>query len=270
VIYAADGLTSSVSGAVYGDLGQPLAAAGAWLTPHSQTVMVPADGEAEVHFAVTVPRTATPGDHLAGIAAQSGAARPSGSGHLRVIVVARAVVGVLVRVPGPASFDVAVGKPTIDEGPEHIGEVVTPITDTGRLIGKPIDSVSLRGPNGYLKMVRKSLDTLLPGGTAQFPVYWPDPLHGRYEVTSCVSGAGLSRSVCISAAANIAATTATVGHPGRKQVASPWHLPSWAIAVLSAGIGCAITGAVMGVRRSRRHDRPASLGPDTALARRQS
>jgi hypothetical protein len=271
VVYAADGLTSSVSGAVYSNLGQPLSAPGKWLRPASQTVMVPADGQAKVRFTVIVPRNATPGDHLAGIAAQSGASRPSSSGHLRVIVVTRAVVGVLVRVPGSASFDVAVGKPSIQRGPEQIGEVVTPITDTGRLLGKPVDSVSLRGPNGYLKVVPKNVDTLLPGGTARFPIYWPDPLHGRYDVRSCVSGAGLIRTICNSAAVNIGVTTHTVGHPGGKHVASPRPIPSWVIAVFSAAIGCAIAGAVMGLRRSRRQGGAASrLNPDAALARRQS
>ena len=75
-----------------------------WLTPASQTVTVKADGQATVHFKVTVPKKAAPGDYLAGIVAQDGLSMHSSTGNLRVNLVTRAVVGVLVRVPGPASF----------------------------------------------------------------------------------------------------------------------------------------------------------------------
>ncbi|MGO9583704.1 MAG: WxL protein peptidoglycan domain-containing protein [Acidimicrobiales bacterium] len=266
VVYAADGLTAYSSGAVYSNLGQPLGAAGTWLTPASQTVMVRAEGETTVRFKVTVPRNATPGDHLAGIVAQSGTPTQSGSGQLRVDVITRAVVGVLVRVPGPASFDVKVGKPTIGRGPEQIGEVVTPITDTGRLIGKPVDSVSLKGPDGYDRTLQKNLDTILPGGTAYFPVYWPDHLHGLYTITSCVSGAGLGRTICNSATVNIGGSTNTVGQTARKHASSPLRVPTWLIALLSAGIGCALTAGVMRFRQSRRRKRrPGVRAPEHAV-----
>lgn len=267
VVYAADGLTADASGAVYSNLGQPLIAAGMWLTPSSRTIRVQADGQMTVEFKVTVPRNATPGDHLAGIVAQSGVPMQSNSGQLRVNVEARAVVGVLIRVPGPASFDVKVGKPTIEGGPELIGEVVTPITDTGRLIGKPIDTVSLKGPSGYEKMLQQNVDTILPGGTAHFPIYWPDHLHGPYEVTSCVSGAGLTGNICNSATVDIEGSTKTVSQLRRKHVASPSRIPSWVIALLSAGIGCALTFGLMHLRQSRRQgDGPGSAAtPDPGV-----
>lgn len=255
VVYAADGLTAYASGAVYSNLGQPLRAAGTWLMPTSQTILVKANGEMTVHFQVTVPTSAAPGDYLAGIVAQSGVPLRSGTGDLRVNLVTRAVVGVLIRVPGPASFDVKVGEPKVESGPEQIGEVVTPITDTGRVIGKPIDTVSLRGPKGYEKTLPRRVDTLLPGGTAHFPVYWPDRLHGLYEIKSCVSGAGLARTICSSAAVNIAGSTKTGGDQQRPKstAVSPFRVPSWILAPVSAVVGCALAVGVMSLRRSRRH-----------------
>jgi hypothetical protein len=271
VIYGADGLTAVASGAVYSDLGQRLTAAGAWLRPVSQRVLVPAGGEVKVRFAVTVPANATPGDHLLGIAAQPSSAKPSGTGRLRVVVVARAVVGILVRVPGPAAFDVTVGAPRIGRGPEHVGEVVTPVTDTGRLIGKPIDTVTLRGPGRYERTVRTQLGTLLPGGTAQFPVYWPDPMHGGYVISSCLSGAGLLHPVCHSARAGVGQVTSvgqitsTAATPVGTGTKSPAGLFGWSIALLSATLGCGLAAGVVRRRRSRRAAEEASPIPPEAV-----
>jgi hypothetical protein len=261
LVYGADGLTAVVSGAVYSNLGQPLHSAGAWVHPASHTVTVPAQGQATVRFSVTVPRWATPGDHLAGIVAESGSLATSGSGRVRVNVVARAVVGVLVRVSGPASFSVRVGTPTINRGPDQIGEVVTPLADTGRLIGKPTIKVSLSGPGGYNKSVTRQVDTLLPGGTAQFPVYWPDRLHGIYHITSCVSWPGLTRAICNSATVTVDGTTNnTVEAP--KKGSTGLHLPGWAVALLSAGGGAGLLGLLLVVRRRFHPDARRRKQPD--------
>ncbi len=251
-VYAADGVTASASGAAYSNLGQALLATGTWLTPASQTVVVKAGGQTTVRFKVTVPKNAAPGDHLAGIVAQNGAPVHSGTGDMRVNIVTRSVVGVLVRVPGPASFEVKVGRPTIEKGPEQIGEVVTPITDIGRLIGKPIDTVSLTGPDGYERTVPRHVDTLLPSGTAYFPIYWPDHLRGLYLVRSCVSGGGLAHTVCNSTSVNLKRSTRTVGVRNPKPVVVAGHTPSWVIALVSGGVGCALALALVGLGRSRR------------------
>ena len=71
-VYGADGLTGDTSGAVYSNLGQPLQSAGAWVSPKSETLTIRGQGQETVHFSVTVPRSATPGDHLAGIVAENG------------------------------------------------------------------------------------------------------------------------------------------------------------------------------------------------------
>lgn len=247
VIYGADGLTASASGAVYSNFGQPLRATGIWVSPKSRTVTIPPEGQATVRFSISVPRSATPGDHLAGIVAQSASPSTSGSGHLRVTVVARAVVGVLVRVPGPATFSVGVGAPTVGRGPDGVGEVVTPLTDTGRLIGKPTIDVSLSGPGGYKSSVTSQGDTLLPGGTARFPVYWPDSLHGAYRIKSCVSWSGSVRPTCRAATVAVNDATKTVKDLHAK---SAGHgLPSWVVVLISACGGAAVMGTVLKLRR---------------------
>lgn len=262
VVYAADGLASETSGAVYSDAGQPLRSAGAWVQPEFQTVTVPAQGQATVHFSVTVPPSATPGDHLAGIVAQPESPVESGSGQIRVNVVARSVVGILIRVPGPASFGARVGKPTVGAGPDQIGEVVTPVTDSGQLIGRPVNHVTLDGPNGYQKSMTRQIDTLLPGGTAHFAVYWPDRLHGTYQITSCVSGSGLREPVCNSATVVVNGTTNNVITHQRKPVPGGLHLPGWAVAIISAVAGALLAGLLIRRRGSARGESDSSPQPD--------
>ena len=168
-------------------------------------------------------------------------------------VVARAVVGVLIRVPGPAAFSVGVGAPTIGAGPEQIGEVVTPLTDTGRLIGRPTIDVSLSGPDGYKNDVTKQVDTLLPGGKAHFPVYWPDRLHGTYRITSCVSWPGSAKQVCRSSTVVVAGTTKNSVKPSKPQ-STGFRLPSWAAVPLSAAGGAILMGLIVLLRRRTRSD----------------
>ncbi len=264
-IYGADGLTAGASGAVYSNFGQPLRATGMWVSPKSRTVTIPPEGQATVRFSVSVPRSASPGDHLAGIVAQSASPSTSGSGHLRVTVVARAVVGVLVRVPGPATFSVGVGAPTVGRGPDGVGEVVTPLTDSGRLIGKPTIDVSLSGPGGYKSSVTSQVDTLLPGGTARFPVYWPDSLHGTYRIKSCVSWPGSAKPRCRSATVAVNDTTKTVKDLHAKSVRH--NLPSWVVVLISACGGAVVMGVVLKLRRptpvhsARRRRRRAGSDP---------
>lgn len=262
LVYAADGLTSATSGAAYSDAGQPLRSAGAWVQPAFQAVPVPAQGQATVKFSVTVPPSATPGDHLAGIVAQPESPVESGSGQIRVNVVARSVVGILIRVPGPASFGVRVGRPTIGPGPDQIGEVVTPVTDSGQVIGRPVNQVTLDGPNGYQKSVTRQIDTLLPGGTAHFAAYWPDRLHGAYQITSCVSGSGLRQPVCNSATVMVDGTTNTgITHPPGP-VHGGGHLPGWAVAMMSGLAGALLAVVVLRRRGSSRETSDSSPRPD--------
>jgi len=267
IVFATDGLTASTSGAVYSNYGQKLTGAGEWLTPSSQTVIVPADGEAKVPFTVKVPVGATPGDHLAGIGAEFGGPTPATASGIHANVVARVLIGVLVKVPGPASFQVAVGPPSVGTGPENITEILTPITDTGRTMGRPTDEIILTGPHHVTTSLKRAVGTLLPGGTAQFPIYWPSALSGHYSVVSCISGSGLAHPVCASAEGTVRRSRQTAtpieapsppkgrspGTPGTgpplQAVAQPVPsrgLPGWALAMMSsAGGGAIVAGSLI-------------------------
>ena len=72
-VYPVDGLTGTTSGTVYANRADPRQKAGTWLTATVSSLTVPADHVQEVPCRIDVPATAAPGDHVAGIACDSGA-----------------------------------------------------------------------------------------------------------------------------------------------------------------------------------------------------
>lgn len=193
-VAAVDGVTAATSGAVYSSQ-LPAQRWGSWLTPDASSVTVPANQETTLGFSIQVPAGAFPGDHLGGIAVQSAVATADGAG---VNVIERAVVGVLVVVPGPAQFHLSIGTATVRPVSPYDprGIVDVPLTDDGLSLGKPVISVTLAGPNGYHATASRQLDTLLPGDTIVYPFSWPDALPaGTYQidvhpVESSVAGTG--------------------------------------------------------------------------------
>lgn len=102
LVSAVDGLTGQTSGAVYANRQDPVTKAGRWVTPSTSAVTLAPHARQLIAFTVQVPTTAVPGDHLAGIAFQN--ANPTNSGgQFGVTTVVRTVVGVDIRVSGPAS-----------------------------------------------------------------------------------------------------------------------------------------------------------------------
>ncbi len=70
-VNAVDGLTGVTSGAVYANRQDPVHKAGLWVTPAEGEVTVGPRRSVVVPFRVQVPRSATAGDHLAGLALQN-------------------------------------------------------------------------------------------------------------------------------------------------------------------------------------------------------
>ena len=79
----------------------------------------------------------------------------------------------------------AVGTATIQPlTAQGLASIVVPLTDTGRLLGRPTLSITLSGPGGYHRAVTRNLDTILPGDSIAFPFPWPDTLSpGTYRST---------------------------------------------------------------------------------------
>jgi len=257
-----DGLTAATSGAVYANRTDPVKKAGAWVSLTSPAVTVAPHAERPVAFTVTVPKDASAGDHLAGIAFEDAHPTQAGS-NFAVTQVVRAVMGVQVIVPGPGAFGVRVDNATLQSLPgTAAASVVVTIGNDGTRLGKPVLSVSLTGPNGYQRTARRPLDTILPGDTIAYPMAWPDVLQpGDYSISvsatpgsASPTGAAGVRTV----SAHLGTALAGVPSPGVVTPApapapakhSGGGFPMWIVVVLVAVLG--VGGGLLLGRRSHR------------------
>ncbi|HVB05703.1 MAG TPA: hypothetical protein VNF07_05590 [Acidimicrobiales bacterium] len=261
-IYPVDGLTSPGSGSAYSNEGRALSGAGSWISISQKSLLLKANSRAVVNFTVAVPAGASPGNHLAGVAIEGASPQATTTkGNVQVSVVTRSVIAVLVTVPGAARFSVRVGPPTIKLGTYKIGTVEIPITDTGGLLGHPDLAVTL-SKGSYKKTISKALETLLPGDSTVIPIFWPDALSGRYTITACAKGGGLSAPVCTSgsAVAPASAKTPTSGSgpftkPTTAGPASSSSSSSTVLIVIIAVLGAILLGGggiLLGSRLGRR------------------
>lgn len=249
IVSSVDGLTGETSGAVYANRQDPVAKAGAWVTPSVTTVTVAPHGETRVGFVARVPVGAAPGDHLAGIAFENAAPRATSGDRFSVTQVLRAVVGVLIQVPGPSEFRphaVTAGLAALP----GVGSaaVMINLRNDGAKLGKPRVEVALDGPAAYHRTISRQLDTLLPGDSIEFPLPWPDTLHaGDYDLVATVTG-GREPAV-LHTHVHLGPTL-----PGplvaKHRVARAQGVPVWLL-LLATGLGGGMLGALI-VRRPRR------------------
>jgi len=186
-----DGVTAVTSGAVYTNRQVPLRAAGRWVKPDTSYVTVPAGGHTSIGFSVDVPAGTVPGNHLAGLAFQDAHPLHSG-GRFSITEVIRAVVGISIVVPGPASPHIQLRHISLHALPgTRVPAAVITLVDAGRKLCKPTLVVSLRKSGQRAQTVRRRLDTLLPGNVIPFPFEWPKPLGaGTYRGSVSASGCG--------------------------------------------------------------------------------
>jgi hypothetical protein len=251
-VYPVDGLTGATSGVVYGNRGVALRAAGQWVFPATSMVTVPAHSQTPVSFTVRVPKGASVGQHLAGLALEDVAAGKS-AGRFSVTEVLRTVVGIELDVPGAAPTRLALRSFSIApiQGTNYPALMVG-IANTGGLLCKPALSVNLNGPAGTQHATRQ-LDTVLPGNQIAYPFAWPRALSaGTYNATITATGCG--HPVVLRGAASL----------GQKLVANPLPaaeteppssntLPWWPIALVGFA-GLLIGGMVGRKRRGPRTD----------------
>lgn len=191
-LYPTDGLTAPNTGVSFALAGQPLRPAGAphaegsWLTLGRSRLSVPASSAVKVPLRVTVPVGALPGEHVAGVALQPITPQKSLSGNLAVTVVSRVVMAVVVVVPGPSAFHLAIGRPKFPTRSARTSHpaISIPLTDTGTDYAKAKLSATITGPSGYRRHVSRQLNVVLPGDTAHVSIPWLAPLAaGTYAVT---------------------------------------------------------------------------------------
>ena len=185
-----DGLTGVTSGVVYANRGVPVHGAGAWVTPTVRRVTVAPRSSTPVAFTVTVPRLASPGDHVAGIAFEALEPTKSGSS-FAVTVVVRTVVGIEFEVPGPATPQVRIYSLALAPLPgTTVPSAVVTLEDVGRKLCRPQLAVALTGQDAT-RRATQTLGTILPGDRIAYPFRWPGALsEGRYNVSATSTGCG--------------------------------------------------------------------------------
>lgn len=254
---AVDGLTGTTSGAVYANAGARRAETGRWIRPTVRRVTLRAGERRTVAFTLAVPRGAAPGDHLGGLAFEDAARHRSG-GRFSVTQVIRVVVGVSVRVPGPAKPQLGVSGLAVKALPgTQVPSVVVGLRNRGHLLCQPTVAVTLTGAG----TVRRKLDTVLPGDTIAYPVAWPRPLKaGRYRARVRTSGCGRPGSrLAVVRLGGALSGTARNPKLGVVAAAEPVtlgaeaHTP-WLLIALVGGVGVALGGLV--ARRRPRHGLP--------------
>jgi hypothetical protein len=256
LVYPVDGLTGQTSGSVYANRDAPRRKAGAWLRVDAGRITVQPGTEMTVGFTARVPAGAAPGDHLAGIAFEDTDVSTS-QGRFQVRQVLREVVGVLVRVPGPAQARLQLGRLSLQTLPgTRLGSVVVGIGNKGGLLCKPRLSVALTARKLH-ETVSRQLDTILPGDTIAYPLVLR---HGLKPATYALRARAACPQTTASADARVllgspllgttdrrAATAATVVKIGSS------GMPTWmvvGVASLTAVAGAGI-GWVLRLRRNR-------------------
>lgn len=245
-INAVDGITAVPSGAVYANRTDPVTKAAAWVTTAVTSMTMPAHQETVVGFTVHVPANASPGDHLAGVAFEN--AHPTaGSGPISITSTVRTVVGILIKVPGPASFHFTISGASIEPlSNANLSSVVVTLTNDGLLLGKPYLSIALTGPNGYAKKVGRQFDTVLPHDTILLPFPWPDNLAaGDYHISITGTAKEMNGTVSYRGTAQLGGSLKGVPAPAngsaqpadRKLTEVASTLPSWVVAlVIGSGV----------------------------------
>lgn len=175
-LYAADVVTPEGGGVTPVDPGRKMHEVGAWLTLEQNQVTLPPEDDVFVGFAVKVPATAGPGDHLGAVVASHEADPAPGS----IAVEQRVALIARVRIPGRPEL-----KNTI--GPLHVKtrgrdrEFSVELRNVGNLLftakgtidinegGRRVASLPLSPPEVYV----------IPGGEAVFRAAWRNaPLFG--------------------------------------------------------------------------------------------
>ncbi|MFD7442420.1 hypothetical protein [Streptomyces sp. NPDC059909] len=195
---------------------------GRWIALAAEQVTVPPRTRADVPFAVTVPASATPGDHPAAIVATAGG-REVG-------------VRVHVRVAGPTLAALTVEDVRVDGRRIHYA-----LVNRGNTVLAPRLAVRADGLTGELlsRPARPLPLELLPGRRVELTEPWPDPpALDSVDVTLRVTASGGARG---------------------EATASAVYVP-WAAATGTALALAAAAAGTAALRLKRTERRPAKVG----------
>ncbi|MBV8529064.1 MAG: hypothetical protein JOZ75_12170 [Candidatus Dormibacteraeota bacterium] len=180
ILFAADGLTSQVTGVVYANPANPFPdgpsgngeyGAGTWITLGQSSVQLASAASSVVSLTVKVPATAAPGDWVGSVSAMNPVPQHSG-GQFGFNVTTRVTIAVVVHVAGPLNLDaVSLGTPYITVE-NHTRQILNiPLQYMGDVLVKPfVDLKLLDARKRVLFSIDRQLDTFVPHTTLIYPV----------------------------------------------------------------------------------------------------
>lgn len=224
---------------------------GAWISIERRKWDIKPGKREDIPFRLTVPRNATPGDHVGGVVAAISQIGVNAQGQ-RVRLDQRIAARVYLRVSGEVSPAVTVESVRVDyDTPLNpVGRsdmtVTYQIRNTGNIRIGGTGTVIIDGPFGWT-LARTSpfdLPELLPGAT--------------FTVTERI--VGVPPALRLNATVDLAPTTIDTALPSVQRSAAVWAVPWLLLALLAAAAGW----LYLNRRRRRRPTPRANSGPDEA------
>ena len=179
-LFAADGLTSQVTGVVYADQASPFPdgasgngeyGAGTWITLSAPSVQLAPGASSVVGMTVMVPATAAPGDWVGSVSVENPVPSRSG-GQFGFNVTTRVTIAVVVHVAGVVNLQaVNIGTPfiTVENRTRQILNV--PLQYMGDVLVKPFVNLRLLDAHQrVLFQIDRQLDTFVPHTTLIYPI----------------------------------------------------------------------------------------------------
>ncbi len=183
-LFTTDATTGPTSGTVY-RTDSAASGPGTWVKLAASSVALAAGASATVPFTVTVPASASSGQWVAGIAAESpnaSAGRKTGAqGSVRIKVRNLTIVAVQVDVPGPPTLGFRIGR-VATGGSRGYQQLLVHVAGTGNMLSRPRGSVVVSAAGGTPRQTLSySMDTFLPRTSIDYPLLLRTALSpGRY------------------------------------------------------------------------------------------
>lgn len=267
-----DGLTGTGGGVVFALPDAPVAITGSWVKLSANSIKVGAGKTETIPFTVSVPASAVPGHHVAGVSIASrtsgatSAPLASGDVAIGVTIRNRRVIAIEVDVAGSAAPGLTGVSATAGIRPNGVYAEVT-LENSGRLFLHPTGTMTVSDPSGKQLLTKTfSLDTFVPATTTVVGVPWSKalPPAGKYPVhvaATDATGASLDWDgvIVIDGAAASAAADRIVGPEG--EVAGITGAPdNSGLAILALALGLTVGSIVLVLflllaRRGRRRER---------------
>ena len=172
-LFAADATTGSTTGTVY-LTDRKAQHAGAWISLAKTTLTLKPGQHRTVPFTVRVPASATPGQWVGGVVAETShqVSQPKSKDKASVRIKIRdlTIVAVQVNVPGPPVLGFTIGGVTTG-GQRGFQQIVTHIANTGNVLVKPTGTVTVLNKQGAkLQVLTFKMDTFLPQTAIDYPL----------------------------------------------------------------------------------------------------